>query len=160
MKQIKKKLAYSMLLAGIFANGCTSKSEKVTDAKENVKQAEAEAIKADAEVDAAKQQLVDANQDYIKEYEDYKIETNEKLLANQKSIKEFNARIEKDKTAAKAEYKAKIEALDRKNTDMKKKLDNFKANSKEDWQKFKDEFNHDMDELGNAFRDLTVNNKK
>ena len=35
-----------------------------------------------------------------------------------------------------------------------------KAESKEDWEKFKVEFNHDMEELGNAFKDLTVKNTK
>jgi hypothetical protein len=29
-----------------------------------------------------------------------------------------------------------------------------------DWEKFKREFNHDMDELGKSLKDLTVNNKK
>ncbi len=54
----------------------------------------------------------------------------------------------------------KIAELDSKNTDMKRKLDNFKANGKDNWETFKTEFSHDMDELGNAFRDLTVKNTK
>jgi hypothetical protein len=29
-----------------------------------------------------------------------------------------------------------------------------------DWESFKREFNHDMDELGQALKDLTVDNKK
>lgn len=32
--------------------------------------------------------------------------------------------------------------------------------SQSDWETFKREYNHDMDELGNALKDLTVDNKK
>jgi hypothetical protein len=40
------------------------------------------------------------------------------------------------------------------------KMDNYKADSKENWEKFKVEFSRDMDELGAAFKDLTVKNVK
>lgn len=43
---------------------------------------------------------------------------------------------------------------------MKKKMDDYNMDGKENWEKFKTEFNHDMDELGQAFKDLTVNNVK
>ncbi|MFN0047523.1 MAG: hypothetical protein ACKVOU_00200 [Cytophagales bacterium] len=43
---------------------------------------------------------------------------------------------------------------------MKKKMDDYKEDGKENWEKFKTEFNHDMDEIGNAFKDLTVKNVK
>ena len=41
---------------------------------------------------------------------------------------------------------------------MKKKMDDYKAEGKEQWEAFKTEFSHDMDELGQAFKDLTVKN--
>ncbi len=40
------------------------------------------------------------------------------------------------------------------------KMNDYKANGKENWEIFKKEFNHDMDELGKAFKDLTVKNVK
>jgi len=39
-------------------------------------------------------------------------------------------------------------------------MDDYKQDGKENWEKFKAEFNHDMDELGKAFKDLTINNIK
>ena len=48
----------------------------------------------------------------------------------------------------------------KKNSDLKMKLDNYKAEGKENWKKFKIEFNRDMEELGIAFKDLTVKNVK
>ena len=38
---------------------------------------------------------------------------------------------------------------------MKRKLDNYKADRKDDWENFKSEFNSDMDQLGNSLKDLT-----
>ena len=43
---------------------------------------------------------------------------------------------------------------------LKKKLDDYKATGKEDWESFKKEFNHDMDELGKAFKNFSINNVK
>ena len=54
----------------------------------------------------------------------------------------------------------KVADLDKKNSDMKKKMADYKASNKENWENFKTEFNHDMNELGQAFKDLTVKNTK
>ncbi len=43
---------------------------------------------------------------------------------------------------------------------MKKKMENYKEEGKDKWEIFKAEFSHDMDELGKAFKDLTVKNVK
>ena len=50
--------------------------------------------------------------------------------------------------------------MEQKNTDLKRRLDDYKQDGKENWEKFKIEFNRDMDELGKAFKDLTVKNVK
>jgi hypothetical protein len=43
---------------------------------------------------------------------------------------------------------------------MKDKMNGYKAEGKDKWENFKTEFNHDMDELGNALSDLGKNNVK
>jgi predicted P-loop ATPase len=136
----------SAVMFSIALTSCNSPAEKVENAQEEVK---------DAKVD-----LVEANQEYLAEIDVYRIETAEKIAANEKSAAEFRARIKNDKKEAKAEYNEKIAKLEEKNSDMKKKLDDYKADGKENWQKFKTEFNHDMNEMGDAFRDLTVKNVK
>jgi len=52
----------------------------------------------------------------------------------------------------------KIDALEQKNRDMRNRIAAYEK-SQSDWESFKREFNHDMDELGQAFKDLTVDNK-
>ena len=52
----------------------------------------------------------------------------------------------------------KLAMLEQKSGEMKIKLAEYKEDGTENWISFKNEFNHDMDELGTAFKDLTVNN--
>ena len=108
----------------------------------------------------AHEDLDKANETYLADVATYRIETADKINANNQSIIEFNERIEHEKKDAKADYKKKISELETKNSDMKKRLEEYKVDSKENWEIFKTEFNYDMDELGKAFKDLTVKNKK
>jgi hypothetical protein len=129
-----------------FMVACSTPAEKVVNAEANVK--------------AANKELNDANAAQLAEMEAYRKEVAEKIAANNASIAAFNKRVESEKSEAKADYRKKITALEQKNTDMKKKLDDYKADGKDKWKVFKAEFSRDMDELGKAFKDLTVNNVK
>ena len=51
-----------------------------------------------------------------------------------------------------------IDALEERNETLKNKISDYE-NNQTDWESFKREFNSDMSELGNALKDLTVNNK-
>lgn len=144
MKKLSLIFSVLLLLAGTELISCNTSAEKVE--------------KAEDEVKVANENLDEANAEYLADVENFKLETNQKIDANAKSIADFNARIATDKKTAKAEYKEKIAALELKNTDMKKKMADYKADGKDGWAKFKEEFNHDMDELGKALKDFTVKN--
>ena len=142
-KSILLVTALLFAMAVLFTN-CDSPSQKVENAETNAAEAQ--------------EDLDQARQDYLEDVEVYKKQTAEKIAANNKSIADFNARIETEKAEAKAEYKLKIAELEKKNSDMQKKLDDYKVESKDQWETFKSEFNRDMDQLGNALQDLTVKN--
>jgi hypothetical protein len=75
-------------------------------------------------------------------------------------IAEFKARVKTQKEEAKADYEKKVDDLNRKNTDLKMRLDNFKFDSKTKWESFKFELNKDMEELGKAINDLMGKDEK
>jgi chromosome segregation ATPase len=139
-------LALVLLVAAAFLTSCNSPAQKLEAAQENVK---------DANKDLDK-----ANEAYLKEIEDYRKESAAKISANDKSIAAFNARIENEKKEVRDEYKKKIAELEQKNTDVKKRLDGYKADGKDNWANFKQEFSRDMDALGKALKDLTVSSTK
>lgn len=134
-----------VLATGIFFTACNTPAQNVEKAKEDV--------------DAANKNLEAANEAYLADVENYRKETAEKIAANDRSIAEFNTRIENEKADAKADYKRKIMELEQKNTDMKKTMNDYKAEGKEQWENFKNDFNRNMDELGNALEDLTTKDK-
>lgn len=142
----KSILVTTLFVSALIVGACSSPSKKVEDAKTDV-------VEANKELD-------DAQAEYMADMAKYKTETAEKIVANELIIKDFNARIASQKIDAQVEYKQKVASLEQKNTDMKKKIDDYKLDGKENWEKFKTEFNHDMDELGEAFKDLTVKNVK
>ena len=144
MKKLSLIFSALILLAGTELISCNTSAEKVE--------------KAEDEVKVANENLDEANAEYLADVEQFKLETNQKIADNAKSIADFNARIATDKKLAKAEYKEKIAALELKNTDMQKKMADYKADGKDGWAKFKEEFNHDMDEFGKALKDFTVKN--
>jgi chromosome segregation ATPase len=138
--------ALMMLLLGI--SGCSSSTKKeekpVQMNSEAQEQAEQDAINAETK----------------KEMEEYTQQLNAQIAENEKNLIDFNARIANQKGDAKAEYEKKIAELNIKNSDLKKKLADFKTNSKSQWESFKSEFNSDMEQLGKALKNLTVNNER
>lgn len=146
MKKSILILASATLVSSLALTSCNSSSEKV----DNAEQAVTDANNA----------LEKANQEYFADIDNYRTETAEKIAANNQSIIDFNLRIEKEKKEVKDDYKKKIAELELKNSDMKKKMDDYKAEGKDKWETFKTEFSHDMDELGTALKDLNVKNVK
>jgi tRNA G10 N-methylase Trm11 len=133
-------LAAGLLILGAILTKCYSPSEKIENAQDNV-------LKANEELDKA-------NQEYLADIENYKKEVAAKIEANNKSIAEFNARIANEKLTAKEDYQKKIIELDQKNTDMKKRLDEYKADGKDKWTLFKEDFNHELERLTQALKEL------
>lgn len=141
MKTKILSLAITTLIAGTMFIGCQSSSEKVESAQKDF-------LKANSELNKA-------NEEYLKDIAAYRKKMDEKVAENDKSLIDFQARVEHEKKEAKADYIKKIVALQQKNTDIKKKMDDYKAEGKEKWELFKIEFNREMDELGNALKALT-----
>ncbi|WP_372793691.1 hypothetical protein [Lutibacter sp.] len=137
MKKSILILAAFTFITGAILTSCNTSAEKVDNAEKNVQQ--------------ANEDLYNANQEYLADVEKYRKETEDKIATNNKSIMEFKARIALEKKDAQIAYAKEITVLEQKNSDLKKKIDTFKAESKEQWENFKVEFGKDMDELGTAF---------
>jgi hypothetical protein len=141
---MKKTLlvATSAALFSIAAfTSCSSPAEKVDQAQEDVNK--------------ANNKLDSAIKDYLADIDMYRIETSNRIIANDKSIADFNLTLANKKMDERAEYVKKIKSLEQKNADLKKKLDNYKADGNEKWKTFKAEFSEEMDDLGKSIKDLT-----
>jgi len=146
MKNKILKTAALTFIVGAILTGCETSAEKVEKAQINLSQ--------------ANKDLDEAQEEYVTDIESYRKETDEKIAANEKSMAEFETRVANEKKEAKADYNKKIMALQQKNIDMKKRMDDYKADGKEKWELFKADFTKGMDEMGESLRDLTSEHSK
>jgi chromosome segregation ATPase len=142
-----------MILAVAILGGCQSSAEKVENAKDNVDEAKEklQEVKEEVHADAVKV----ANEE---EWIAFKTETELQIKANENRIAELRAKMKKSGKTFDEMYEKNINNLEQKNKDLKARLNGYETNQS-DWESFKREFNHDMDELGQALKDLTVDNK-
>jgi phage-related minor tail protein len=143
MKKSIYILAAVILITGALFTGCESSADKVQDARDNVTTANLE--------------LKQAIKDSIQQF---KLESEEKISLYDRNIAEFKAKIATANKENKARYEKVLADIEERNNTLKKKLSDFKDDETDKWSSFKREFNHDMDELGEAIKDFSVDSKK
>lgn len=142
MKKSIVQFAVSAFSIAFIAIGCASPAEKVENAQEQV-------VEANNNLDTA-------IKNYQADMNAYRIETSNRIAANELAIAKFNVKIANEKKEAKADYLKKIAALEKRNADMKVKLADYKDDGDSKWKTFKVEFSKEMDDLGKSIKDLTT----
>ena len=138
----------SILVFAICSFTMTSLFTSCNSSAQDLEEAEKDVVDANKDLD-------EANDAYLEDMENHKKITADKIATNQQSITDFNKRITAEKKEAKAEYEEKIAELEAKNSDMKKRMEGYQAEGKEGWERFKTEFNRDMDDLDQGLKGLT-----
>ena len=142
-----------MFIATSLFMSCDSNQNKVKDAKEKVQEEKKDVMDAQKELEKAEQ-------DSIRMYNEYKTAQLEKINENDSAIAHYRAKMKMESKDMREKHEKKIADLEKKNNELRMKLNNYNYDGKSSWQSFKTEFNHDMEELGHAFKDLTVKNTK
>ncbi|MBN1819569.1 MAG: hypothetical protein JW833_02570 [Prolixibacteraceae bacterium] len=153
MKKIIFTLAVTVFIAGILVTSCNSPSQKIENAEENVLDAKEAVIDAQSDLNLALQ-------DSVTEFQQFKTEFQNQIIANEKTIAGLKLSIAGASQDNKVLYEKKLAELEEKNSDLKIKLGEYQEGETDQWQTFKVEFKHDMDELGKAFSDFTVRDKE
>lgn len=130
-------LAGSLLISGLFLAGCTDNRD---NAKDNVEQ--------------ANQDMIDAQVQFEKDWQQFKSNAELRINSNQQQIDDFKVAMRSTSTRFKAKYENEVLTLEQKNIELKKKLNDFKYERKENWEVFKTTFNNDMDVVSNALNDI------
>jgi len=153
MKKQILNIALIASLTGAVLTGCQTNSQKEEAAQEELQEAREnlEEVQMDSMVEAAK--VAEAE-----EWIAFKLEQNEKIKNNDERIAELKAKLNKPGKVLDPIYEKRIENLKEKNAELKAKLLGYEQ-TQTDWEKFKTEFNHDMDELGKSLKDFTEDNE-
>ncbi len=138
MKKVIMYAAVAAFAVSSFLTSCQSNESKVEEAQEELKEAK-------AELNA--------------EYPAFKTNAEVQIADNEKRIAELRVKLNKPGTSVFDDSrKKKIDELEVKNAELRIKLEAYeKENS--DWETFKREFNHDMEGIADAFKDLGNDNK-
>jgi hypothetical protein len=146
MKTIITRYSILALFTVVFATACTTSPEKETealkDAKENV-------VDAKADLDQAKKDSAD-------EYNKYKTVTLYTLTDNENKIKALKEERKSESATARAKYLKQLDELEKKNAELKLKMNQYQDGPKDKWEVFKKGFNHEVDELGKSISALAT----
>ena len=153
MKKTLYTLALTTIMAGTVLTSCQNTTKKEEAAQDNVENAR-------ENLDDAKEELSDARKEAThEEWDAFRASTDATITANENRILDLKARMKNTGSSIDTEYARRIAVLEQKNNNMKAKIESYKKDSKDDWESFKKEYNRDMNELGEAFKNLTVDNK-
>lgn len=147
MKKIFFSIAFLTFMAGLLFVGCKPETKEEKASQEKLQDAKDDLTVAKKNANA-------------KEWQAFKKSTDSIINENEIRITELKVKMKNTGQSIDAKYKKNIDILEQKNSDLKVKIDTYKNDANSDWQSFKREFNHDMDEIGKALKDLTIDNKK
>lgn len=143
-----KKAIFILIIIGFMSGtvlvSCQPAAKKEQEAQEDLMEAQKDLN--EAKQDAAAEE----------EWQAYRDEINSKIDANETQIAELKTKMKKSEKSLESVYAQSIKDLEKRNKDLKMRLTDYKNDASSDWQSFKKELDHDVDELDQAVKDITV----
>jgi len=136
------KLTTVVFITGTILISCNTTTQKA----DNVQSADSE----------TNNHLDTLSAEYVTEIDTFKKQTSDKISANNQIISNLRVKLKHATKETKAGYEKAVDELDRKNGELKKKMEVYKAEGKEKWKIFKTDFGKDIDTLDNEFKKLTA----
>jgi Skp family chaperone for outer membrane proteins len=91
---------------------------------------------------------------YVTEYPVYRTSTEAELTRNQDTISAIKERLKNSDAKLRASLQREEEALARENADLRARLETYKDQGGESWQKFRSDFDHSMDSIRTALKNM------
>lgn len=154
MKKSIFALAVMMVVTGTILTSCKPKTAEEQESQEKVEDAKDNLAAAKDSLSAARREATD------EEWKAFKNSSDSTIMANDLKIAALKLKIKRTGNNIDSTYQKSVYVMEQRNRNLKLKMDAYKNDVSSDWQSFKREFKHDTDELGQALKDLTVNNKE
>jgi len=155
----------------LFMFGCEKSSTQESE-NENIIEAKGKIAKVENELnDAVRDETQAEKTKQISDWDHFRNESDSSIATMEDDLKKIEVKIEKsgqkdkqklkvDYTKSKSDLAVLKEKLQQKNATLEKDIQNFDNTVSEKNQSFIREFKHDMDELGEAIKDLFKDNVK
>lgn len=129
-------LTIVVLLGGLIITGCYDRD----NTEDNVKQ--------------ENQEMIDAEVQYENEWKQFKNDAESRINTIQTKIDDFKLAMEKTGEKFKAKYANEVLSLEQKNIELKKQLNDFKYDGKDNWVDFKYRFFSDVQSVENTLKEI------
>jgi hypothetical protein len=153
MKKIFFTLALILVASTMFTS-CMSSAQKKEAADENVQEAKQDLKDAQSEANVEAQKAANAE-----EWRIFKEESEARVRANELAITELKQKLKSSGKKLDEMHARNIDDLEQRNREMKIRIVSYEK-SQNGWETFKREFTHDINEIGDALKDVTVKNTK
>lgn len=154
MKKSIFALASIMVFAVTIVTSCKPKTAEEQESQEKVEDAKDNLAAAKDSLSVARREATD------EEWIAFKNASDSTIIANDMKIAALKLKIKNTGNKIDSSYQKSIYVIEQRNKNLKLKMDAYKNDVNSDWQSFKREFKHDTDEIGQALKDLTVDNKE
>lgn len=143
-------LAVTMVIGGLIFSGCHTETRKINYSIANGAESTQDLKNGLEEVSEELKNALNV-QDWLifKKVSEFKIRDNDIRIA------ELKVKMQRRGMKPDPIYRKKLNGLENVNLEMKKKLRVYSENQYE-WNSYKNEFKHDLDQLGQTLTDLTI----
>ncbi|MBK7762879.1 MAG: peptidase M23 [Bacteroidetes bacterium] len=153
MNKIILSAAFTLSIAIATLNTDAQQNKKAAKARSDVKDAKKDLDEANFDLQKAGIDSTEDNMIFKRDAEK-SIEDNKRAIAELK-VKKWNATEEEIER-----YNRKVAMLEKRNDKLQRQIHNMDAANVKNWQSFKREFKHEMNELGKSIKDLGINHAK
>lgn len=108
----------------------------------------------------ANDDLVEAKLDSIEDFNQFKASILLKLAENEKNIGALKLKRNTKGIAAQNIDQVTIDQLEKRNTDLKNKIENYEEGPAQKWALFKIDFNQELDAVGTSISEMAARNMK
>ncbi len=150
---MKTPILKLVLLAAIVSMIYISCNNSPKAKEENLNEAKDEVVDAKAD-------LVESTKDSINDFKKYKESIEKKLVENDKVIADLKSKNNSKDISTKELYVNQLDKLEKKNAELKHKIEDYKEGPEQKWELFKVDFNKDVDDLGKSISNMAQRNMK
>ncbi|MFO7447934.1 MAG: hypothetical protein R6W90_16345 [Ignavibacteriaceae bacterium] len=130
-------LAVVLFIAGIFFAGCENNRDNPRD-----------------DVNKANQDMIDDQYKFDTEWQEYRSNAEVRINENEKKIAEFKEAMKTTTNNFKAKYENEVLTLEQNNIQLRKRLNEYRYDGKDNWDVFKRDFNREVDVVENSLNDI------
>ena len=129
-----------------------NRDQKPSSERENVKEVNRNRVDS-------KQNYQDDQKKSVYEFQNFRKESQNKIRNNEKRISALKTKVTNLHSREKAGYQKNLQALERKNDKLKRKLSGYNEKQQDKMMSFKRDFNRDLDEVSDALKDFSIDNR-